>query len=192
MQNWGSGMVARGGIIDRRLAEVKYREEPYSTAYPLLTAYWDEDPSYPRGNLIEGNLFYKIGNVVRGRSEWLEMCNNWTTNSDPGFVDPADPMKVSEPMLRSIPGLQDSRNSRSRKSAVRGRPPRETDNYGSGAPGLTDVPLPVQSGCMKNGYSYLMASIGSRDAAFLAGYHPKNTPVTVHTTKESSTLHGWI
>lgn len=93
MQNWGSGMVARGGIIDRRLSEVKYLEEPYSTAYPRLTAYWDEDPSYPHGNLIEGNPFNKIGNVVRGKSEWLELCNNWTTNSDPGFVAPADPMK---------------------------------------------------------------------------------------------------
>lgn len=108
MQNWGSGMVARGGIIDRRLAEVKYREEPYSTAYPLLTVYWDEDPSFPRGNLIEGNLFYKIGNVVRGRSEWLEMCNNWTTNSDPGFVDPADPMKgfrTDAPVYTRIAGF---------------------------------------------------------------------------------------
>ena len=41
-------------------------------------------------------------------------------------------------------------------------------------------------------YSYLMASIGSKSAAFLAGYHPKKTPVTVHTAKERNTLHGWI
>ena len=37
-----------------------------------------------------------------------------------------------------------------------------------------------------------MASIGSRSAAFLAGYQPKNTPVTVHTAKERNTLHGWM
>ena len=108
MQNWGSGMVARGGIIDRRLTEVKFQQPPYSTAYPKLTAYWDKDPSYPSGNLIEGNLFYKIGNVVRGQSQWLELCNNWTTNSDPGFVDPADPMKgfrSDAPVYTRIPGF---------------------------------------------------------------------------------------
>ena len=41
-------------------------------------------------------------------------------------------------------------------------------------------------------YSYLIASIGSKSAAFLAGYHPKKTPVTVQTAKERNTLHGWI
>ena len=41
-------------------------------------------------------------------------------------------------------------------------------------------------------YSYLMASIGSSLAAFLAGYHPKNTPVNVHTAKLMIMLHGSI
>ena len=41
-------------------------------------------------------------------------------------------------------------------------------------------------------YSYRMASIGSRSAAFLAGYQPKNTPVTVHTANDKNTLHGCI
>lgn len=34
-------------------------------------------------------------------------------------------------------------------------------------------------------YSYLRALIGSRLAAFLAGYQPKKIPVAAHTTKES-------
>ncbi|MDE6347456.1 MAG: right-handed parallel beta-helix repeat-containing protein, partial [Bacteroides sp.] len=55
--------------------------------------YWDDNPSFPKGNVIEGNLFYKIGNVVRGRTEWLELYNNWTTNADPGFVDDSNPLK---------------------------------------------------------------------------------------------------
>lgn len=38
-------------------------------------------------------------------------------------------------------------------------------------------------------YSYLMASIGSKFAAFLAGYHPKKIPVIVHTAKLNITLH---
>ena len=32
-----------------------------------------------------------------------------------------------------------------------------------------------------------MASIGSRFDAFFAGYHPKNTPVIVHTANDSTT-----
>ncbi len=41
-------------------------------------------------------------------------------------------------------------------------------------------------------YSYRIASIGSRSAAFLAGYHPKNTPVTVQTANDRNTLQGWM
>ena len=36
-------------------------------------------------------------------------------------------------------------------------------------------------------HSYLKALIGSSEAAFLAGYHPKNMPVAAHTTNESIT-----
>lgn len=41
-------------------------------------------------------------------------------------------------------------------------------------------------------YSYLIASIGSSLAAFFAGYHPKNTPVKVHTAKLMMMLQGSI
>ncbi|MCS3012844.1 right-handed parallel beta-helix repeat-containing protein [Phocaeicola vulgatus] len=93
MQGWGKFMIEKGAIIDQRLQTVNYKNPPYSTVYPLLAEYWDNDTSYPKGNVIEGNLFYKIGNVVRGRTEWLELYNNWATGLDPGFVDAADPLK---------------------------------------------------------------------------------------------------
>lgn len=93
MQNWGTGMVAPGGIIDQRLKTVKHTQPPYNTAYPLLVNYWNDDPAYPKRNLIEGNLFYKIKNVVNGRTEWGEFVNNWATNTDPGFVDATDPLQ---------------------------------------------------------------------------------------------------
>jgi len=53
------------------------------------------------------------------------------------------------------------------------------------------LPLPCYPKCwfMKNAYSYLMASIGSSRAAFLAGYHPKNTPVKVQTAKLMMMVH---
>src|SRR5664279_4230389 len=51
-------------------------------------------------------------------------------------------------------------------------------------------------GCIANyikleiGYSYLSASIGSRLAAFFAGYQPKNIPIIVHTANDSTSELG--
>lgn len=109
MQGWGKGMVAKGGIMEQRLNVVKYNQPPYSTAYPELVNYWDEDPSYPKRNVINGNLFYKIGNVLNGQSQWGEFYGNWATNEDPGFVDCEDPLKGFKPnamLFERIPGFQ--------------------------------------------------------------------------------------
>lgn len=108
MQNWGTGMIVPGGIIDQRLNTVKFKEPPYSTAYPFLTHYWDTDASYPHDNLIEGNLFYRIDNIVHGQTQWAEFRNNWATNNDPGFVDPENPLKgfrKDAPVFKYISGF---------------------------------------------------------------------------------------
>lgn len=116
MQGWGKFMIEKGAIIDQRLQTVNYKNPPYSTVYPLLAEYWDNDTSYPKGNVIEGNLFYKIGNVVRGRTEWLELYNNWATGLDPGFVDAADPLKGLRTMRSFISGSMDSPSFHLRRS----------------------------------------------------------------------------
>ena len=53
-------MVAPDGIIDQRLKKVRHTEPPYSEAYPKLINYWQEDPAYPHGNLIESNLSIEL------------------------------------------------------------------------------------------------------------------------------------
>lgn len=108
MQNWGTGMVAPNGIIDQRLRAVDHKNPPYSTAYPFLARYWDENPAYPHGNVIEGNLFYRIQNVVHGQTQWAEFWNNWITDKDPGFVDPKQPLKgfrKDAPIYKMIAGF---------------------------------------------------------------------------------------
>lgn len=108
MQNWGTGMVSPDGIIDQRLKKVRHTEPPYSEAYPKLINYWQEDPAYPHGNLIESNLFYRIGNVVHGETQWAEFRNNWITNEDPGFVNPDNPLegfKTDANLFKYIPGF---------------------------------------------------------------------------------------
>lgn len=108
MQNWGKGMVAPNGIIDQRLKAVKFQEPPYSTTYPFLAHYWTENPAYPHGNVIEGNLFYRIKNIVNGQTQWGEFWNNWSTNNDPGFIDPENPLKgfkKDAPVYKHIQGF---------------------------------------------------------------------------------------
>lgn len=90
LQNWAEWML---DYYKGRLSEVNYSQPPYSIAYPELAKYWEDDPDIPKRNTFERNLFYKIGNVLKGNSEWGEFWNNWTTNSDPGFVDEDDPLK---------------------------------------------------------------------------------------------------
>ena len=65
-----------------------------------------------------------------------------------------------------------------------------------GDPRLLRLPLQIKKpspvGRVGRGfsYSYLIASIGSSCAAFLAGYQPKKTPVKVQTAKLMMMLHG--
>ena len=93
LTHWGKSMVAPNGIFDVRLRDVKHNEAPYSDAYPELVNYWNESPANPKRNTFHGNLFYKIGAVVRGQASCGEFWNNWETNENPGFVDVNDPLK---------------------------------------------------------------------------------------------------
>ena len=92
MEGWGRGMFDPGGIADQRLQAVKYTEPPYSTAYPELARYWEGTPRVPRGNVVAGNLFYKIGRILNGSPAWADWSGNWVTIDNPGFVDPANPL----------------------------------------------------------------------------------------------------
>lgn len=111
MQGWGTAMVAKDGIIDQRLQKVRYTEPPYSIRYPELVNYWNENPAKPKRNVITRNLFYKVGTVLSGRTEWGEFWNNWsTTTEDPGFVDVNNPLKGFKPnalIFERIPEFKD-------------------------------------------------------------------------------------
>lgn len=93
MQNWGRGMLDPGGVVDQRLQAVKHTEPPYSTAYPELARYWEGTPRVPRGNVIAGNLFYKVGRILNGSPSYADWSDNWVTIQNPGFVDPAKPLE---------------------------------------------------------------------------------------------------
>lgn len=100
MEGWGRGMLDAGGIVDQRLRAVRHTEPPYATAYPALAHYWEGTPRKPRGNVFAGNLFYRVGRLLNGSMAWADWSNNWVTTEDPGWVDPADPLKGFVPDAR--------------------------------------------------------------------------------------------
>lgn len=106
LQNWAANMIAKGGIFEERLNVVNFTQPPFSTAYPEFVNYWNEDPSMPKRNLIERNLFYNIDTVMRCNAKWGEWLNNWTTTQDPGFIDLENPLrgfKADAPILKIRP-----------------------------------------------------------------------------------------
>ena len=36
LQNWGKSLIAQDGLFEKRLKEINYKEEPYSSTYPYL------------------------------------------------------------------------------------------------------------------------------------------------------------
>lgn len=87
MQNWSKNSLDKDGIFDQRLRTIKYDQPPYSSAYPLLADYWKGDPSFPRNNLIAGNLFYKVRNLLSGSLSFANWYNNYMAQENPGFIN---------------------------------------------------------------------------------------------------------
>ncbi len=108
LQNWGTNMVAKGGIFDKRMKDVNYTQPPFSTAYPELVNYWNENPALPKRNVIENNLFYNIDTVMRCNAKWGEWRGNCITTQAPGFIDINHPLQGFKPdaeILGIIPDL---------------------------------------------------------------------------------------
>jgi hypothetical protein len=86
-QNWAKGVLEKGGIYERRLKMVRHNEPPYSTKYPHLAKYWEDDPSLPKRNPVSRNIFYKVKTPVRYNTDWLPFKDdNWITDQNPGFI----------------------------------------------------------------------------------------------------------
>ena len=93
--DWAKPMIAPGGIIEQRLNEIAFDQPPYSTSYPELAKYWEENPSFPKRNLVDRNLFVNIGKTIlkvgdraNADKQFLDFTsNNFITSDDPGFID---------------------------------------------------------------------------------------------------------
>ena len=114
---WAKPMVAVGGVVDQKLNEIHYNQPPYSTRYPELAKYWEEDPSFPKRNKIDGNVFVNVGQIilkvdegVNADKQFLDFSdNNLITNEDPGFVDFENQnfkLKESSEIFETLPDFE--------------------------------------------------------------------------------------
>lgn len=87
-QGWAKNIIEKGGIYEQRLNRVKYNEPPYSTKYPHLANYWEDNPALPKRNPVSKNIFYHVKTPVRYNKDWLPFSDdNWITEENPGFVN---------------------------------------------------------------------------------------------------------
>ncbi|WP_205764380.1 right-handed parallel beta-helix repeat-containing protein [Arenibacter sp. 6A1] len=88
LQNWSKATLENNGVFDKRLQAVNYKYPPYSTSYPQLVKYWEDNPAIPKRNTFSKNIFYKVKNIYNGKSEWMPFLeDNWITTENPGFVN---------------------------------------------------------------------------------------------------------
>jgi len=107
------------GIYTRRLTRsVDIKKPPYSERYPLLTDWLDllsDGKTYvgmrPRRNVFERNVLVKYEETFRlvGKYAQTEFGENYITQVDPGFVNPATMdfgLKDDSVVYRELPGFE--------------------------------------------------------------------------------------
>lgn len=109
-QNWSKNIIEKGGIYEQRLDGIKYNQPPYSTKYPNLANYWEDNPSLPKRNPFSKNIFYKVEKIVAGKKEWLPFKDdNWITDQNPGFVNEEEmnfELKEDAKAFKEIPAFE--------------------------------------------------------------------------------------
>ncbi len=88
--------------------EMKAGQPPFSTAYPELAKYWQDNPEIP-ADLVERNLIVNCRKLTNGKPEWGPFKDNWETNRDPGFVNATKGdyrLKPDAEVFIKIPGFK--------------------------------------------------------------------------------------
>jgi hypothetical protein len=95
-------------FTEKLLQEVDIRKPPYTSRYPDLIGYLDPPPNAPRLSQARLNLMVRCGDVSGGN--WhLEPGENWSTEIDPGFVDPPKgnyQLRRGAAVFEHLPGFQ--------------------------------------------------------------------------------------
>jgi hypothetical protein len=85
LENWAKDWLYDGGLFEKELKEVNYRNPPYSVSYPGLVSYLENHPEVPKGNAIAWNLFVNVKEIHNGKAAWGPVKgNNRTISQDIG------------------------------------------------------------------------------------------------------------
>lgn len=110
---WASDHISKGGgwRMYEKLEQVNYDQPPYSTRYPKLATILQEAPAEPRGNALINNLAVRTPMLKMPESHQHLLINtgNWSTDSDPGFVDAENGdfrFKTNSEIFNNIPGFK--------------------------------------------------------------------------------------
>ena len=108
--DWAKPWVEPGNLFEQRLNEINHRQPPYSTRYPELAKYWDDNPAFPKRNVVDKNVFVRTAKIIKGKKEWLEYSeNNFVTQDNPGFENEKEEnfrIKKSSEIFTKVPGFQ--------------------------------------------------------------------------------------
>jgi len=107
--DWAMPWITPGNLFEQDLNEIRYNQPPYCLKYPELARYWTDNPGLPKRNVVDRNVFVRIGEVCNNfkRVEYSE--NNLVVHKDPGFVSEKDQnfkLKKSSEVFRKIAGFQ--------------------------------------------------------------------------------------
>jgi hypothetical protein len=87
------------------LRGIRFREPPYSTRYPQLLTLIDDDPAYPKGNVVRHNIFWMgDGQDLRRMTHGAEPPKHWWNHIDPKI---ADCIKVEDNLVNVDPQFVD-------------------------------------------------------------------------------------
>lgn len=110
LSNWAKQWLVPGDLFEKDLKEIHYDQVPYRIRYPELTGYWNENPAFPKRNVVDRNVFIRVPKIVRGDKVWLEFSDrNLITDTDPGFVNEKEQifqLKNDSEVFSKIPGFQ--------------------------------------------------------------------------------------
>jgi hypothetical protein len=89
--NWMQYHVVPGGTMPERLAEMPYRQPPWSERYPQLLKLLDDEPGSPKGNTIRDNVVWRCQpmHLAVQVTRFGTVADNLSTDEDLGFQDAA-------------------------------------------------------------------------------------------------------
>ncbi|WP_250306447.1 right-handed parallel beta-helix repeat-containing protein [Streptomyces sp. A 4/2] len=92
--NWAAGDLAPGGAwgMYDLLAAVPYQQEPWRTRYPHLVTIADDQPAYPKYDVVEYNALCSVPalSIAPSARTYGTVDHNLTLTADPGVVTVVD------------------------------------------------------------------------------------------------------